>query len=376
MDYKEKYEQALERAKYALTTDMDDSGHWAVKHIFPELEESRDEEIRKWIIDDIKYNINYDPLCNSSYKKEAEIALAWLEKQGESNPYSGVTFKYNGYTWGMCARDGGVDILLDGKLIEHVEKQDKQEREPTNVKDYSSIDPNFGKSILVEPKSDGECHYKQNDTNKQEHRFKVDDWIIHQGTNNVYYIKEMNDTQYHLESINDSKGNGWNSINQVDKNARFWTIQDAKDGDVLVTEKDNIILMYHSMCTIDTINVHCCLDNKFICANLGIFDIKDVHPATKEQCDLLFQKMREAGYEWDADSKKLKKIEQKFIEGNKKGNLRLLFNREILKLLSLYIEQYPDTRFGQMLYNFNISVNFNEESDITYKKLNKKLYNL
>ena len=34
-------------------------------------------------------------------------------------------------------------------------------------------------------------------------------------------------------------------------------------------------------------------------------------PATKEQCDILFQKMKEACYEWDAKKKELKKIEQK-----------------------------------------------------------------
>ncbi|MBO6273828.1 hypothetical protein J6O48_13810 [bacterium] len=41
MDYKEKYNAALERAKYALTTDMDNDGHWAVNYIFPELKESK-----------------------------------------------------------------------------------------------------------------------------------------------------------------------------------------------------------------------------------------------------------------------------------------------------------------------------------------------
>jgi hypothetical protein len=34
-------------------------------------------------------------------------------------------------------------------------------------------------------------------------------------------------------------------------------------------------------------------------------------PATKGQRDLLFQKIHDAGYEWDADKKELKKIEQK-----------------------------------------------------------------
>lgn len=36
--------------------------------------------------------------------------------------------------------------------------------------------------------------------------------------------------------------------------------------------------------------------------------VSHVHPATKEQRDLLFAKMREAGYEWDVDKKELRKI--------------------------------------------------------------------
>ena len=43
-----------------------------------------------------------------------------LGKQGEPNPYSGVSFKYNGHTWGMCARDGGVEILVDGEIKESI----------------------------------------------------------------------------------------------------------------------------------------------------------------------------------------------------------------------------------------------------------------
>lgn len=35
-----------------------------------------------------------------------------------------------------------------------------------------------------------------------------------------------------------------------------------------------------------------------------------ITPATKEQRDLLFQEMHEAGYEWDSEKRKLKKIEQ------------------------------------------------------------------
>ena len=46
----------------------------------------------------------------------SKFTAPWLEKQGEPNPYSGVSFKYNGHTWGMCARDNGVEILVDGEI--------------------------------------------------------------------------------------------------------------------------------------------------------------------------------------------------------------------------------------------------------------------
>ena len=53
------------------------------------------------------------------YKKERDT-IDWIKKQCESNPYSGVSFKYNGHTWGMCGRDGGVEILVDGKIKERI----------------------------------------------------------------------------------------------------------------------------------------------------------------------------------------------------------------------------------------------------------------
>ena len=52
------------------------------EEIFHELKESEDEKIRRWIIDDIKYNINNE-FNNSKYTKEAKKAIAWLEKQGK-----------------------------------------------------------------------------------------------------------------------------------------------------------------------------------------------------------------------------------------------------------------------------------------------------
>ncbi len=44
--------------------------------------------------------------------------------------------------------------------------------------------------------------------------------------------------------------------------------------------------------------------------------VKDVKPATKEQRNLLFAKMREAGYQWDADKKELRKIKPHYDIAN------------------------------------------------------------
>ena len=124
MNYKEKYQEALERAKEALLTSTS-YGMSVIKEIFPELKENEDEKIRKAIIDFLEL-----PHPQFVGKRDHEKWIAWLEKQGEPNPYSGVSFEYNGNIWGMCARDNGVDILLDKQLFKHLEKQGEQTTDP------------------------------------------------------------------------------------------------------------------------------------------------------------------------------------------------------------------------------------------------------
>ena len=74
----EAYDKAIERAKKLY-------GNGIAEEIFPELKESDDERIRRWIINDIRYNMNNEPLNNLEYKKKAEKAIAWLEKQGDKD---------------------------------------------------------------------------------------------------------------------------------------------------------------------------------------------------------------------------------------------------------------------------------------------------
>lgn len=79
------YDEALERARKELQTcgSANCDAAKQIFRLFPELKESEDDEMIKWIIDDIRYNMDNEPLNNSEYKKKAEKAIAWLEKQGE-----------------------------------------------------------------------------------------------------------------------------------------------------------------------------------------------------------------------------------------------------------------------------------------------------
>ena len=94
---------------------------------------------------------------------------------------------------------------------------------------------------------------------------------------------------------------------------RSWTIQDAKDGDVLYSSDSNQPFIYK--CRNDDEQATCyCGINKF--GKFFIWNTKDCIitldkyvPATKVQRDFLFQKMKESGYEWDAEKKELRKID-------------------------------------------------------------------
>lgn len=98
----------------------------------------------------------------------------------------------------------------------------------------------------------------------------------------------------------------------------LWTIQDAKDGDVLAD--DNSIIIFRGIgnhILNDVIDYYVGYKH-----NLGEIVIQSGNshygkantvtfkPAAKKQCDILFRKMKEAGYEWSDKDRKLIKIAQ------------------------------------------------------------------
>lgn len=81
MDYKEKYEQALERARnIRFGNPQSATANTVCEEIFPEIKESEDERIRKAILALVTQSGHIlSPMNQKSM-------IGWLKKQGEQKP--------------------------------------------------------------------------------------------------------------------------------------------------------------------------------------------------------------------------------------------------------------------------------------------------
>ena len=146
-------------------------------------------------------------------------------------------------------------------------------------------------------------------TNNVEPKFKVGDWCIDNEDNTIFQITKVLSNLYYYRT---NEGKEYSCTRDaIECDAHLWTIQDAKDGDVIVNDfvGGTCIAIFKSF-TNDKTNMYCHLVNNDFCPKQGTSNAT-WHPSQKEQCDLLFQKMKKNGYEWDAENKELKKIEQK-----------------------------------------------------------------
>ena len=152
---------------------------------------------------------------------------------------------------------------------------------------------------------------KVDNANNLEPMFKVGDWVIRSIKNEkrIGIVTEILPEHYIINF------DGWREQIPIIYgdciDIRLWTIQDAKEGDVLVDEDINVIGIFEGI-------EGMCWHSKFYYSSTtkefygiecgGSHQKEFAKPATKEQRDLLFSKMKEAGYEWDAEKKELKKI--------------------------------------------------------------------
>ena len=273
------YNKAIIKAKALYGQPLVDNT--LLETLFPELKESEDEKMKNWILDELR--LSYQCAAGDRERCEELLkAIAWLEKQGE---------------------------LVD----EYEDRLDRCACESFNK----------GYKAAIE-------HQKQKSVDKIEPKFHEGDWI----TNGQLTCKVLGITgkSYELHLYNDDNCHFETDVQSIDKHYYLWGIKDAKDGDILTS------INFHSNCTFifkgldnwkfdepngDRVVAtgYCCLSASADKMEFGIqgpdcVEVNTIKPATKIQRDLLFQKMKEAGYEWDEDKKELRKIENSPILSN------------------------------------------------------------
>ena len=262
----------------------------------------------------------------SGYKEAIEKACEWLEKQKREEAKEVIFRPTAGYSIDIAVLQAlkkqresrgnivlafnGVYIPVDGKTADEVvseyHKWLEKQREQTRAK--------LGQSEVTKT-SDQEL------SDKIEPKFKPGDYIVFNGL--ILHIDEVVNGYYRTTSIGDGIHNSYDW--DIDNAVRLWTIQEAKDGDVLYLQHEGVehIIIYKRLVKKNfhtILSVHCAYDGstKDFFEDVDHYhcitserDEKEIHPATNEQHDLLFQKMKEAGYKWDSENKELKKIEIK-----------------------------------------------------------------
>lgn len=215
---------------------------------------------------------------------------------------------------------GGADLIRISTLRKRLQPFFPELKEDENN------DEKIGKEIIDFVKSRGGfkgdwiAWLEKQEENKSvdKPKFKVGDWIL----NDVCFplqIASIRDGMYVF-----TEGDAI-SVSFVDEHLHLWTIQDAMDGDVLMTTKtrncpfiyrktdyNNNLAYYYAGINGSGDFCEGCIKRTLY--HFG--PLSNVVPATKEQQDLLFAKMKEAGYEWDGNKKELKKIEPKKLDAD------------------------------------------------------------
>ena len=240
-----------------------------IEEKFPELKESEgesaDEKVRKALIKLVTNHASMDLFIE--YDIHLDEALSWLEKQGKNNMGISESTKQN----------------LEDNLNKALEKET--------------------------PESWNEFLDEQKPADKIEPKFKAGDWAVSKFDGKARQISEVHYDEYNNYYV---VGSHEYDIEEYDRLHHLWTIKDAKAGDVLSYRDGQWCFIYKGIVTEDTFKYYALLSEKGITVNDAAFSLlaSCIIPATKEQCNLLFQKMKEAGYVWDAEKKELRKIEQ------------------------------------------------------------------
>ena len=142
---------------------------------------------------------------------------------------------------------------------------------------------------------------------KIEPKFKVGDWIIYSGDHyeGVRHITKINENGYYINR--NGLPHGIIPFND-EICMRLWTIDDAKEGDVLAYPDGSLVIFKYRLSGLDTglyMGSVLLTDKIEFARTCTILNTK---PATEKQRNILFEALKEAGYEWDNINKEAKKL--------------------------------------------------------------------
>lgn len=260
MDYEKAYNKALEMAKSAIKDCGDNKGRISmIESIFPELKESKDEKIRKELLESFKYQ-QRESRTDKEWLNGIKLSevVAWLEKQKSV-----------------------------GEIVERCKNSWYNEGKIAGMAEGLTDDEKYQQGWHDALEKQGE----KKATDKVEPKFHEGDWIVNDYCTGK--VIALTDDAYLLDS-------GQGIPFSCEHNEHLWTIDDAKDGDVLVDVYGNIGIFqknddfdWSSYCSLGS-------NGGFRCFAIE-HELDGSHPATKEQCDTLFKAMTEAGYTWDME---------------------------------------------------------------------------
>lgn len=227
---------------------------------------------------------------------------------------------------------------------------------------YGEYVINYDSECLLFPSKD--CRSWEEWSLSTKPKFKNGDWLI-SDVGNIYQLIGISDDRYELI---DTHLKTFSVPFSFDGNLRKWALADIKYGNVLANTAGCILIAKDNescLCYIDKNGEFHAYNNKWFFAN---FSDNTLTPATKEQRELLFHKMKEAGYEWDSCKKKLRKIKQHYDIGNFKPGMPVLVRETSLNTWQYtlfshcYIGVDGLTRFNAGLIGFTQCIPFNENT--------------
>jgi len=189
----------------------------------------------------------------------------------------------------------------------------KIEPERYGVLDYLLLDQNGHDSYYNKKYIDKNARLctQEDFASKVEPKFHEGDWIV--GANNICKIISLNDDLncYIALTINNEEIKIPYYFDDEQGHMcsyHLWSINDAKDGDVLVTAHDKPFI-YNGIHNRFYIGSYCGISAgyRFNVASGWVVNV-NIHPATKEQRDTLMKAMADAGYTFGFEKKELKKI--------------------------------------------------------------------